>query len=627
MSRRIELELTSARPDGNWTWRAAGAREPRGVLDGGLLPAGSKVGDVLRADADFDVDGITVVSVLAPKGARKEPERIELLTAAPSFEPVTQTLVAKRDRPRREGDRDDRRPRRDGERGADGDRGRPRNRGDRTDRPARGPRPDAGGERPGASPGSGRPRAERPPRPPVPELPVRPKPKRLRPVRSHRNAVLADLPPEQKAVAEQVLRGGVPAVRQALEEQNAQLRAEGKPEVPPAGVVALAEELLPRLRVAEWRDRAEGALNDLDELDLRDLRSVVVASDDPAVARDESTREMAARLKDGLSNRQDKEHQDWLADIDAALGVGRVVRALRLSSRPPKAGVRFPPELAGRLSQASLAALTADASSDRWVAVLEALAYSPVHAHRGAGRRSPIRCPTSCGPRSSGSPGWCPRWPSSSASSHPPPAPGRRARPAGRRPASPIDPSRSRRLPPRRPRPPRSSRWKRQPSKRRPTRRRPTSWTWPKPPRCPRRPRHPPSRPPRQHPRSRSRRSSRRPSRPPRHARRGRQPVDADRVEPPTEPAAEAAPEVAVEAIEPPTEPAAEAAPEVAVEEIEPPTEPAAEAAPEVAVEAIEPAADATPDVTDRSRRDATPTPDAADADSDPPAEAPPPSE
>ena len=79
MSRRIELELTSARQDGNWTWRAAGAREPRGVLDGGLLPAGSKVGDVLRAEADFDVDGITVTSVMAPKGARKEPERIELL--------------------------------------------------------------------------------------------------------------------------------------------------------------------------------------------------------------------------------------------------------------------------------------------------------------------------------------------------------------------------------------------------------------------------------------------------------------------------------------------------------------------------------------------------------------------
>ena len=37
MARRIEIELTSARPDGTWTWRAAGAREPKGVLDGKLL--------------------------------------------------------------------------------------------------------------------------------------------------------------------------------------------------------------------------------------------------------------------------------------------------------------------------------------------------------------------------------------------------------------------------------------------------------------------------------------------------------------------------------------------------------------------------------------------------------------
>jgi hypothetical protein len=385
MARRIELELTSARPDGTWTWRAAGAREPRGVLSGDLLPSGAKVGDVLRADADFDMEGITVIAVLPPKGARKEPERLELIGPATGFEPVTQTLVAKRSAPRRdrrEGDRSEGRPRRDNDR-------RP------SDRPPRSRRPHADGAdrpadepaaraetsaRPRREPRERPPRAERPPRPPVPEVPMRPKPKRLRPIRTHRNAALAELAPEQKAVAEQVLRGGVPAVRQALEEQNATLRAEGKPEVPPAGVVALAEELLPRLRVAEWLDRAEGALNDLDELDLRDLRSVVVAADDPVVARDETTRDMAARLKDGLANRQDKEHQDWLGDIDAALGVGRVVRALRLSSRPPKAGVRFPPELASRLSQATLASLTPDASSDRWVAVIEALAYSPIHA-------------------------------------------------------------------------------------------------------------------------------------------------------------------------------------------------------------------------------------------------------
>ena len=217
-------------------------------------------------------------------------------------------------------------------------------------------------------------------------LPERPKPKRLKPGRTHRKALLDSLPDEQRAVAEQVLRGGVPAVREALKEQNEKLKAEGKPPIKPEGVVSLAEDLLPRLRVAEWLDRAEAALADLDELDLRDLRSVVAASGDSVVARDESTRELAEKLRDGLSVRQDKEHQEWLADIDAALGVGRVVRALRLSSRPPKAGVRFPTELGTRLAEAAGAALTADAAPDRWGAVLEAVAYSPVRGQRDAGR-------------------------------------------------------------------------------------------------------------------------------------------------------------------------------------------------------------------------------------------------
>ncbi len=115
MSRRIEVELTSARPDGTWTWRAAGAREPKGVVEGSILPGTAKVGDVLRVDADMDVDGISILAVLPPKGTRKEPERLEIIGTERTFEPVTSTLVDKRDRPRRE--RSDRPPRRDGEGG------------------------------------------------------------------------------------------------------------------------------------------------------------------------------------------------------------------------------------------------------------------------------------------------------------------------------------------------------------------------------------------------------------------------------------------------------------------------------------------------------------------------------
>ncbi len=57
MSRRIDIELTSSRDDGSWTWRAAGAREPRGTLEGALVPGGAQVGDVLRAEIDGYLDG------------------------------------------------------------------------------------------------------------------------------------------------------------------------------------------------------------------------------------------------------------------------------------------------------------------------------------------------------------------------------------------------------------------------------------------------------------------------------------------------------------------------------------------------------------------------------------------
>src|SRR5690606_299357 len=243
MSRRLDIELTSERPDGTWTWRAAGARQPKGELDGGLLPSGAKVGDVLRADADFLIDGIEILSILPPKAERREPERLEILGTRRDEPLVTTQLTPKG-----------------------------RGRGDR-----RGRRRERGEGREGREPGRAREGRPRTPRPdPVPE---RPKPKRLRPGRANRAAVLEELPPEQRPIAEQVLRGGVPAVREAIEEQNRKAREENRPEMPAEQVVAMAEQMLPRLRAAEWLDRAQAALADLDRLDLRDLRSVVVAAD------------------------------------------------------------------------------------------------------------------------------------------------------------------------------------------------------------------------------------------------------------------------------------------------------------------------------------------------------------
>ena len=108
--------------------------------------------------------------------------------------------------------------------------------------------------------------------------------------------------------------------------------------------------------------------------------TVAHASGDPMVARDESTRALADELKQLLTVKQEQELQFWYGDIDAALAVGRVIRALRLSSQPPKAGVPFPTDIAQRLADSANASLTPMDAPDRWSAMLEAAAFSPVRA-------------------------------------------------------------------------------------------------------------------------------------------------------------------------------------------------------------------------------------------------------
>jgi len=264
MPRRIDIELTSSRDDGTWTWRAAGAKAPKGTVAGAIVPSGAKAGDVLRVDAEFFVDGIEITGVVPSKVTRHEPERLQLLTPA-SEEPLVTTTLASRGReergPRREGggrrdgpgrDRDKRGEGRGGERPGGGPGGAPR--ADRADRPERKDRP-ARADRP--------PRRTRPEPPPMPVV-ERPKAKRLRPGRAHRTALLESLPEEHRPIAEQVVLGGLPAVRQAIDKQNAERAAAGEAPVAAGPLLELAEKLVPKVRSAEWRDRAEAARQHLD---------------------------------------------------------------------------------------------------------------------------------------------------------------------------------------------------------------------------------------------------------------------------------------------------------------------------------------------------------------------------
>ncbi|MGH9227713.1 MAG: hypothetical protein ACRD07_03100 [Acidimicrobiales bacterium] len=378
MSRRIDIELTSSRDDGSWTWRAAGAREPRGTLDSALVPGGAQVGDVLRAEIDGYLDRMSVVAVLPPRAPRREPERLELHGAGSDRPLVTSTLVQERsDERRSQGRRGDRRQRGD-RNGRGGERGERGERGEGTGRRDGGERERGRSARDGRRPARARRETshERPERPAPPPVEPKPKPKRLRAGKAHRSALLEAVAPEQRPIAEQLLQGGIPSVRQAIEKQNEGLRAEGKPEVRADRLLRVAEELRHRAAAAVWRDRAEAAVAAVDELDLRDLRSVVNAAGD--AGRDEEARALAAQLREALANRVEKEHAAWLADLADTLRSGRVVRALRLSSRPPKAGAPIPGSLANQLVEGAGAALTAETGQERWATVLDALAFSPI---------------------------------------------------------------------------------------------------------------------------------------------------------------------------------------------------------------------------------------------------------
>lgn len=353
MSRRIDIELTSSREDGSWTWRAAGAREPKGTLEGAILPSGAEVGHVLRAEVEGFLDGLNVVSVSPPRAPRAEPQRLELKSSAGADQPLVTSTLA---------------PRRSGERGRRNDRGRDR---DREGGPGRRDRRDRRDSRDRQEA-----RHDRPSRPAPPPVEEKPKPKRLRPGRTHRNALLEAVPAEQRPIAEQLLAGGIPAVRQAIDKQNDELKAEGKPEVKPDALLKVAEDLRPRVQTAVWRDRAEAAVASVDDLDLRDLRSVVNAAGD--AGRDDEARALAAQLREALAERVEKEHNAWLTELAETVTAGRVVRALRLSSRPPKAGAPIPGDVAIQLAEATAASLTDETGPDRWATVLDALAYSPV---------------------------------------------------------------------------------------------------------------------------------------------------------------------------------------------------------------------------------------------------------
>ena len=369
MAHRIEVELTSKSGDDTWTWRAAGAKQPRGTVEAGLVPGDASVGDVLRAELESTLDGPVITGLLPLKTksgirARGELQRIEV-TGTPRRGSDVNVVLASKGRRRDERKGDDRRG--DDRRREEGRRTRGAEGGPRRDRDdARGSEDSRRSRRPAAAGGEGRDRRSSGPR----------EPRRPAASTAYRNAALADLKPEELPVAEQLIRGGIPGVRQAIEEQNARARDDGRPEVTPAPLLAMAERLLPVVNLATWKDRASVARNAGREVSLRELRSIVAATS--TLTLDDEGRKMADELRSTLDQRVTALRDGWVNRITSALDAGKVLDAVRASVRPPEPAARLSGELAVRLSSAAGEAMAPTTSPEEWLAMLQVVIDSPV---------------------------------------------------------------------------------------------------------------------------------------------------------------------------------------------------------------------------------------------------------
>ena len=347
---KIDVEITSQREDGDWTWRAVGAREPKGTVDASLLPTNSIVGSKFLVETEYFLDGIVVTKVFDKKQSSEKTETLEILGSGKQTDLVTTQLAKskKSKRPSKESFSNSRTNNREKKRGS----------------------------RENDKPSAKTTRKPRKQNKNVSDTPF-PKSKRLKAKRHHRNEALKNLPNETKRIAEILLQKGLPGLRESIDVQNKTAKKAGEPEIPEDILLNLAEQIYPNLRTAEWLDRADGALRGMETIDLRDIRSVIVASDN--VQKNNEVKSLAEKLKEGFNKRVETDQQNWLKEVISTLKEGRVVRALRLSSRPPKAGFPLPEDLLNSLTEATNAALAADVTQSRWGTIAEAAAFSPIH--------------------------------------------------------------------------------------------------------------------------------------------------------------------------------------------------------------------------------------------------------
>jgi hypothetical protein len=333
MPNRLDIEITSQSNDSFYTWRSAGAKEPKGTIKATLVPSGVAIGDVLRVEADFMMDGIEIISVLPTRQKKDEPELLEIIGSGKESLGVTTSLVSKGNKKRNSKKGRNNKSTRSSER---------KNKTFDNDK-----------------------RIERKKRRPYQP----PRGKRLKPARKRRNDYISNLPLLHQTLAKELVGSSIPDLRKTLKKMSL-------PEGCPEALLDYAEKLNQDMKMAEWLDKAESVENNLAKIDLQDFRSVVASSERWAKSAEAIV--IKERLGVKLTERIDSDHREWLASIKEALKEEKTVRALNLSSRSPKAGAQLPENLGLQLSEQAGNALNNLANPYRWSVVMEAVALSPV---------------------------------------------------------------------------------------------------------------------------------------------------------------------------------------------------------------------------------------------------------
>ena len=333
MPNRLDIEITSQSTESSYTWRSAGAKEPKGTIKASLLPSGVAIGDVLKVEADFMLDGIEITAVLPQKIKKGGPELLELLGTGKETAGVTTSLLKKSSNRKR---------RKDARVG-------PKNKQAKDRKQSR----------------SSKAKTERKDRKPYRS----PRGKRLKPSKKYRNEFIESLPELQKPIAKELSGSTIPNLRRTIEKMDL-------PEGFPDALLDYAENLNQQLKMAEWMDKATAVENNIENIDLQDFRSVVASS--ARWAKSANSIAIKERLELKLNERIDQDHKKWLNSIEEALQEEKTVRALNLSSRSPKAGAQLPEAITTRLIEQANKALNAEATAHRWSIVVEAVALSPV---------------------------------------------------------------------------------------------------------------------------------------------------------------------------------------------------------------------------------------------------------